>query len=215
MRRSMTILWIVSPSRWVVLPIWRRSASMRIISGLATHLSCRISLLSRLWWLAIIHSMKEIWWIPKRKRSLLHAALPWLLSRSVSHLTILLHSDSFVGSKRELRGEVMVRSSSFEVTVCRKREGLWFFLESGVLWIARWDGMEWSDGIDLPALQSVIRGFCCFTGVTAVSLASSRLSVHFTLRSPCPHRPRSPYRCSERISWWSRLVPRREIQHTD
>ena len=52
--------------------------------------------------------------------------------------------------------------------------------------------MEWSDGIDLPSLQSVIVGVKCFAKVTSVSFVSRYLSCYFTLRSPCSHRPHSP-----------------------
>ena len=47
--------------------------------------------------------------------------------------------------------------------------------------------MDWSDGIDLPSLQSVTLGSACFANATSVSFVSSHLSLFFTLRSPFPH----------------------------
>ena len=47
--------------------------------------------------------------------------------------------------------------------------------------------MEWSDGIDLPSLQSVTLGSACFANAKSVSFVSSPLSLCFMLRSSYPH----------------------------
>ena len=52
--------------------------------------------------------------------------------------------------------------------------------------------MEWSDGIDLPSLQCVEIGCCCFEMVVSVSFVSRYLSCCFRFRSSCPHQSHSP-----------------------
>ena len=112
------------------------------------------------------------------------------------------HSYSILALKGyDLSCELTVRSSSSEDVMHgrRIRDGL--FLQSRVFWIARLDEMEWSDGIDLPSLQSVTIGNDCFCRVASISFVSSHLILCFTFRSPCPHWSLPSSRCFSGALW--------------